>query len=71
MIKRPSVVDYVVDHCAHGTPYRARARFRLFNCADLPRLTASRCSGRGICSYSHMHHVSLTGTAPGGGWATK
>jgi hypothetical protein len=71
MITRPSVVDYVVDHCAHGTPYRARTRFRLFNCGDVPRLTASRCSGRGICSYSRMHHVSLTGTASGGGWATK
>lgn len=70
--KLDNVEDFVVDHCAFGTPYRARTRFRLFNVGQLPLLHEKRCSGHGICSFSGKAHVWLSGAASsGGGFKTK
>ena len=54
-------MDYVVDHCAFGKPYRARTRLRLFNCALAPNLHKHCCKGHGICSYSNKPHIWLSG----------
>ena len=62
--------DCVVDHCAYGTSYRARTRFRLANCQHSPALFKARCTGHGICSYTQRPHLWLSG-ATSQGFRTK
>ena len=47
-----SAKEFVVDHCAFGTPYRARTRFVCTNVRQAPEFVADSCKGRGICSFS-------------------
>ena len=63
-------IDYVIDHCAFGTSYRARTRFRLAFCREAPELAKSHCTGRGICSFSKKPHAWLSG-ADSSGFRTK
>jgi hypothetical protein len=53
-----------VDQCAFGRPWKKTTRLAFFCCedADLGRLHAARCSGRGgWCSYNKKYHVQLSG----------
>eukprot|EP00969_Alexandrium_andersonii_P118477 5239595-Alexandrium_andersonii.AAC.1 len=52
--------DWIVDYCAFGRPFRARARLRTahFQC---PALEGKQCRGRGRCQFSGRPHQQLSG----------
>ena len=62
--------DFFIDHCAFGTPFRARTRIRAFNVGALrtsEALVKARCTGHGICSFTGRRHQWLSGAAASGG----
>ena len=67
---RLHVTDRVVDYCAFGTPFRARARLQLWHLRPAPRLSSCRCVGRGVCSFSGRPHLQLTGATSKEGFLT-
>ena len=58
----------LADFCGYGTPWRKRTRFMYWN---LPQMEFKRCSGMGICSYSHRKHIILQGKDPSGVFYTR
>ena len=60
-VQKAEVSDVIVYHCAFGTAYRARTRFRFCHVGLLPELSAQRCHGRGTCSFSGERHTHLSG----------
>ena len=49
------------DYCQHGTPWRKRTRFSMWNCACAEHLSLLCSSRGGICSRTGKPHVKLEG----------
>ena len=65
LVQRPEVETRTVDYCACGRPFRARTQLLFWHWRPPEQLTALRCVGRGICSFSGRAHDQLSGAQPG------
>jgi len=64
-LKHADVETFIVDYCACGTPWRARARLLLWGHQPEPSLLKLRCHGRGTCEFSKRPRLQRTGTSAG------
>ena len=65
----PHVHVVIVDFCQYKTAWKKPTRFLFGNLdsQDLARFNKRRCLGSdGLCSLTHVPHVKLTGSGPGG-----
>ena len=60
----------LLDQCAFGTAWRKRTRVMYVH-LNLDVLSRCKCTGRGLCSFSHQPHRALEGKTPSGAFWTK
>ena len=65
MQRQEQCSSYIIDYCAFGTPWRARTRLHVWHAPEELPLHERRCKGRGICQYSGVEHVVLSGAKSG------
>ena len=68
--RQPNVKVVDFDFCAFGTAWRKRTRVMYVH-LNLDVLSRCKCTGRGLCSFSHQPHRALEGKTPSGAFWTK
>lgn len=70
LLSLPCAVQCILDQCAFGTPWRARARLVFWNTGSLRTFKSCRCANRGKYIFSQKPHVVLSSSV-GGLFATR
>ena len=68
VISKTGVHEIVFDQCSCGTRWKKPTRliFGGVDSADLLVFENCRCHSKGVCAFSGLPHIQLTGSGPGG-----